>query len=48
MHLFEGVIMALRNPRAHSLADDSPQHAFESIALLSILAKRVEEARRTA
>jgi hypothetical protein len=36
------------SPRAHGLANDSPQHAFESIALLSILAKRVEEARRTA
>jgi Protein of unknown function (Hypoth_ymh) len=38
MHLFEGVMLALRNPRAHTLSDDSPE-ALEYIAFLSLLAK---------
>jgi uncharacterized protein (TIGR02391 family) len=46
MHLFEGVMLALRNPRAHTLSDDSPEQALEYIALLSLLAKQVERARR--
>src|SRR5438093_1210108 len=40
MHLFEGAVLALRNPRAHTLLDDSPEMALEYIALLSMLAKR--------
>lgn len=47
MHLFEGAVQALRNPRAHALADDSPEEALEYIALLSFLAKKVDQARRT-
>jgi len=46
MHLFEGAVLALRNPRAHALSDDSPELALEYIALLSLLAKRVEHATR--
>ncbi len=46
MHLFEGAVLALRNPRAHTLLDDSPEQALECIALLSFLAKQVERARR--
>jgi len=46
MHLFEGAVLALRNPRAHALSDDSPELALEYIALLSLLAKRVEQATR--
>lgn len=46
MHLFEGVMLALRNPRAHALSDDSPEQALEYIALLSLLAKRLEKAYR--
>lgn len=46
MHLFEGAVLALRNPRAHTLLDDSPELALEYIALLSMLAKRLEEATR--
>lgn len=46
MHLFEGAVLALRNPRAHSLLDDSPEQALEYIALLSLLAKRVDQAQR--
>ncbi len=46
MHLFAGVVLALRNPRAHALSDDSPELALECIALLSLLAKRLEQAKR--
>ncbi len=46
MHLFEGVMLALRNPRAHTLSDDSPEQALEYIALLSLLAKRLDGAKR--
>lgn len=46
MHLFEGVMLALRNPRAHTLSDDSPEQALEYIAMLSLLAKRLEAASR--
>ncbi len=46
MHLFEGVILALRNPRAHTLVDDAPEEALEYIALLSLLAKRLEKSQR--
>jgi uncharacterized protein (TIGR02391 family) len=47
MHLFEGVMLALRNPRAHALLDDSPEVALEYIALISLLAKRVDQTKRT-
>jgi uncharacterized protein (TIGR02391 family) len=46
MHLFEGVMLALRNPRAHTLSDDSPEQTLEYIALMSLLAKRLEAAQR--
>ena len=46
MHLFEGAVLALRNPRAHDLSDDSPELAFDYIALLSLLAKRLDGANR--
>ncbi len=47
MHLFAGAVLALRNPRAHALPDDSPELALEYIALISLLAKRVDQAKRT-
>ncbi len=47
MHLFMGVVLALRNPRAHALLDDLPEMALEYIALISLLAKRLEQAKRT-
>lgn len=47
MHLFLGVMLALRNPRAHALPDDSPEMALEYIALISLLAKRLDYAKRT-
>jgi hypothetical protein len=46
MHLSEGAVLGLRNPRAHALLDDSPELALEYIALLSLLAKRLDRATR--
>lgn len=46
MHLFEGAVMAIRNPRGHSFLTDSPERALEYTALLSLLANRVGEAKR--
>jgi uncharacterized protein (TIGR02391 family) len=46
MHLFLGAVLALRNPRVHTLLDDSPEMALEYIALISLLAKRVDQAKR--
>jgi uncharacterized protein (TIGR02391 family) len=47
MHLFLGAVLGLRNPRAHALLDDSPEMALEYIALISLLAKRLDRAKRT-
>jgi uncharacterized protein (TIGR02391 family) len=47
MHLFVGAVLALRNPRVHTLLDDSPEMALEYIAFISMLAKRVDQAKRT-
>jgi hypothetical protein len=38
-------MLALRNPRAHKLMQDSPEAALEAIGLVSLLAKRVGEAK---
>lgn len=46
MHLFQGAVLAIRNPRGHSFLTDSPERALEYIGLLSMLANRLEEARR--
>lgn len=46
MHLFEGAVLAIRNPRGHTFLDDSPERALEYIGLLSFLSNRLEEARR--
>jgi uncharacterized protein (TIGR02391 family) len=46
MHLFMGAVLALRNPRAHALFDDSPEMALDYIAFLSMLARRLDGARR--
>jgi hypothetical protein len=45
MHLFEGAMLALRNPRAHRLDADERGPALEYITLLSFLAKWAERAR---
>ncbi len=44
MHLFTGVVMGIRNPRAHENIVDDPEDALEYIAFISFLAKRLEKA----
>ena len=44
MHLFEGAVLAIRNPGGHSFPEGSEQRAMEYISLLSLLAYRVQEA----
>jgi uncharacterized protein (TIGR02391 family) len=46
MHLFEGAVLALRNPGGHSFPQGSAQRALEYIQLLSLLAYQVEESRK--
>jgi uncharacterized protein (TIGR02391 family) len=46
MHLFEGAVMAIRNPGGHSFPEGSEQRAMEYISLLSLLAYHVQEAKR--
>ena len=42
MHLYEGAMLALRNPRAHKLAVDDPERAMEFIAFISLLTKLLD------
>jgi hypothetical protein len=46
MHLFMGAVLALRNPRAHAITDDTPEAALECIVFLSMLARRVDQSKR--
>jgi len=46
MHLFEGAVLGIRNPGGHSFPEGPEQRAIEFISLLSLLAYRVEEAKR--
>jgi uncharacterized protein (TIGR02391 family) len=46
MHLFEGAVLAIRNPGGHSFPEGTEQRAIEHISLLSLLAYRVQEAKR--
>jgi len=46
MHLFEGVILAIRNPGGHAFPEGSEQRAIEYISLISLLAYRVQEAKK--
>ena len=43
MHLYEGAVLAVRDPRAHSFLADSAERALEYIGLLSLLANRLQE-----
>lgn len=43
MHLYEGAMLALRNPRAHKLLEDDPETAMEFVAFLSTLAKLLDK-----
>jgi len=46
MHLFEGAVLAVRNPGGHSFPEGPEQRAIEYIFFLSLLAYRVQEAKR--
>ena len=46
MHLYEGVVLAIRNPGGHSFPEGPEQRAIEYISLISLLAYRVQEAKR--
>jgi uncharacterized protein (TIGR02391 family) len=46
MHLFEGAVMALRNPRAHGIVNDHPERAVEYLSFLSMLAKSLDRTER--
>jgi uncharacterized protein (TIGR02391 family) len=46
MHLFEGAVQAIRNPGGHAFPEGPEQRAIEYIFLLSLLAYRVQEAKR--
>jgi len=46
MHLFEGAVLGIRNPGSHSFPEGPEQRAVEYISLLSLLAYRVQEAKR--
>ena len=46
MHLYEGAVMALRNPGGHSFPDGPSHLARQYIDLLSLLAGRADEASR--
>jgi uncharacterized protein (TIGR02391 family) len=42
MHIYMGVCLAFRNPRAHELTKDSPDIAFGMITTVSFLAKMLD------
>ncbi|MEL4181513.1 TIGR02391 family protein [Roseateles sp. PN1] len=44
MHLYEGAVMALRNPGGHAFPNGPDKRALQYIQLLSLLASRAEEA----
>ena len=46
MHLFEGVILGIRNPGGHSFPEGPEQRGVEYLSLISLLAYRVQEATR--
>ncbi len=46
MHLFTGAMMGFRNPRAHKIIQDDTERALEYIALISLLAKLLDDAHR--
>lgn len=46
MHLFEGAVMAIRNPGGHGFPNGSDALAMQYIQLLGLLASRTDEATR--
>jgi uncharacterized protein (TIGR02391 family) len=47
MMLCQGVVGAWRNPRAHSLIDDSPEHALMMLETIQSLMVKTRSATRT-
>lgn len=45
MHLFQGAVLGIRNPRGHENLYDTPERAQEYIGLLSLLARRLGESK---
>jgi len=46
MHLFEGAVLAIRNPGGHSFPEGSDQRAIEYLSLISMLAYLTQEAKK--
>jgi uncharacterized protein (TIGR02391 family) len=46
MHLYEGAMLALRNPRAHGITQDHPERAIEYLSFISMLANSLNRTRR--
>jgi uncharacterized protein (TIGR02391 family) len=46
MHLYAGVMLAFRNPRAHEIIEDDPEKALEVLSFISFLAKVLDKATR--
>lgn len=46
MHLFEGMVLGIRNPGGHSFPEGTEQRAVEYLSLISLLAYRVQEAKK--
>jgi uncharacterized protein (TIGR02391 family) len=46
MHLFEGAVLAIRNPGGHAFPEGSEQRAVEYLSLISLLAYRLQESSR--
>jgi uncharacterized protein (TIGR02391 family) len=46
MHLFEGVVLGIRNPGGHSFPEGPEQRAVEYLSLISLLAYKTQEAKR--
>lgn len=45
--VFMGAIQGIRNPKGHELVgQDDPQRALEYLALVSVLFRRLDDARR--
>jgi uncharacterized protein (TIGR02391 family) len=46
MHLFVGAVLGIRNPGGHTFPEGPEQRAVEYVSFLSLLAYRVQEAKR--
>lgn len=46
MHLLAGAVLAIRNPGGHDFPEESPDRTLELIAFLSLLANRVQGAKK--